>query len=94
MRISSVLFAAAVALVSMTPAAFAYENFIPLGQSYTPDEHTLPKLGSERDRFNAQVDIYESQIYNRERNQKILSSRMEQFSNDHEFTGRSGFIDY
>ena len=54
----------AVLALSAAPA-LAVENFIPLGQNYAPGDDTLPPIGSEQDRVNAQVDIYETEIYGR-----------------------------
>ena len=92
MRLSIAVLAAAMAL---TPApALAYENFIPLGHSYSPDDSVLPEFNSDQDRLNSQVDIYESEIYNRQRRAKVFSSQLDRFNNDQEISGSSEFIDY
>ena len=92
MRIAIVL---AVATLALAPApAFAYENFIPLGHNYSPDDQTLPELNSAQDQLNAQVDIYESDIWTRQRAAKSFSSQLDQFSNNQELQGGSDFIDY
>ena len=72
----------------------AYENFIPLGQNYSPDDSTLPALNSEQDKFNAQVDIYETDIYTKQRTAIEFWSNLRRFSNDQELTGANTFIDY
>lgn len=92
MRIAAIIFATG--LVLLPAPAFAYENFIPLGNNYSPDEPTLPAFNSERDRVNAQVDIYEADIWTRQRAAKSFSSRLDQFSNSQELKGGSDFIDY
>ncbi len=86
----------AAALLLLTPqVASAYENFIPLGHNYSPDQPELPSLNSEQDQVNAQVDIYEAENYTRQRDAKIFSSELGQFSSEQELGGRSGdFIDY
>jgi hypothetical protein len=92
MRISSLLLLAAVAFA---PApAFAYENYIPLGHSYSPDDSVLPEFNSDQDKLNSEVDIYESEIYNRQRRAKVFSSELDRFKNDQEISGSSDFIDY
>lgn len=82
------------ALVLAPAPASAYENFIPLGHNYSPEQSQLPAINSEQDRVNAQVDIYESEIYNRQRSAKTFSSQLDRFSNDQELRGSGEFIDY
>ena len=72
----------------------AYENFIPLGHNYSPDDSELPAFDSNQDRLNAQVDIFEAEIYTRQRAAKSFSSKLDQFANDQELKGGSDFIDY
>lgn len=92
MRFSFVILVAAFAFA---PApAFAYENYIPLGHSYSPEDPELPEFNSEQDKLNSQVDIYESEIYNRQRRAKVFSSQLDQFKNNQELSGGSEFIDY
>ncbi|MFN4143660.1 hypothetical protein [Aestuariivirga sp.] len=69
------IFLTAAAFVLAPLPVLAYENFIPLGQNYAPDDDQLPPLGSAQDQINAQVDVYESEIYNQQRRQKVLDSR-------------------
>ena len=71
----------AAALAFSAPAS-AYENFIPLGQSYGVGNDKVPPIGSEQDQFNAQVDVYESEIYNRELQQKQFDSRLDNLLNE------------
>ncbi|HUR43752.1 MAG TPA: hypothetical protein VMZ01_06595 [Aestuariivirga sp.] len=75
-------------------AAGAYENFIPLGHNYSPDDSVLPPLNSRQDQVNAQVDIFESDVYTRARTAKEFRSRLDEFSNNQELKGASTFIDY
>lgn len=92
MRVLLAVLTAAAAVLAQP--ALAYENFIPLGHSYSPDTPELPAFNSEEDRINSQVDIYESEIYNRQRRAKIFSSQFQQFRSDQELKGGSKFIDY
>jgi hypothetical protein len=89
-----VVLAAALAALAFTPAAHAYENFIPLGHNYSPDDPTLPALNSTQDQINAQVDIFEADVYTRALRAKQFHSRMEQFSGAQEFVGPNVYIDY
>ena len=74
--------------------AGAYENFIPLGHSYAPGDSVLPPLNSRKDRVNAQVDIFESDVYTRARAAKEFRNQLDQFSNNQELKGPNDFIDY
>ncbi|MGH6855533.1 MAG: hypothetical protein ACREDX_04350 [Aestuariivirga sp.] len=74
--------------------AGAYENFIPLGHNYAPGDSVLPELNSRQDQVNAQVDIFEADIYTRGRIAKEFRSQLDQFSNDQEPKGANDFIDY
>jgi hypothetical protein len=69
----------AVLALSAAPA-LAVENFIPLGQNYAPGDDTLPPIGSEQDRVNAQLDIYETENYRRQLREKQFDSRLNQLS--------------
>ena len=92
MRIGFALLA--LALAAWPAEALAYENFIPLGHSYSPDEPVLPALNSDRDKVNAQVDIYESEIYRRELAAKVFQSNLDNFVNKRQFKGGGTFLDY
>lgn len=92
MRIATALL---ILSMSLWPApAQAYEKFIPLGHSYSPDQETLPPLNSDLDRLNAKVDIFESDIYTRERASKVFQSNLNQFLNGGNLRPNNSFIDY
>lgn len=94
MRIVSVAVFAAALAAGAVPA-MAFENFIPLGHNYSPDDSKLPTLNSDEDRLNAQVDIYEAEIYTRQKIAKTFSSQLDRFANDQELNSRNrDFIDY
>lgn len=90
------LVAVVVAMLAMWPAsALAYENFIPLGHNYAPDDSQLPEFNSEQDRFNTQVDIYETEIYTRQRFLKENNTYVRRFLNSQSGTGgTTTFLDY
>jgi hypothetical protein len=92
MRIAIATFALCLGLAA--GPAVAYENFIPLGHNYSPDDPRMPAFNSDQDKLNAQVDIYESEIYNRQRRNKIFNSQVNRFSNDQQYRAGSDFIDY
>ena len=92
MRLLAILLAATA--LSQAAPALAYENFIPMGHNYSPDDPELPEFNSEQDRVNAQVDIYETEIYGRQRRAKVFSSNLDHFSNNHEISSSRDFIDY
>jgi hypothetical protein len=74
MRYALLAATAALALSSLT--AMADQNFIPMGQDYGLGQDTTPPLDSEQSKFNAQVDIYQSEVYNRNLNKKQFDSNI------------------
>jgi hypothetical protein len=80
-------------LALSTAPALAVENFIPLGQNYAPGENEVPPLGSEQDRINAQVDIYETENYREALRQKQLDTRLNHFQQEPRGIG-DDFRDY
>ncbi len=91
-----VVLVAAVLGLAMAPVpALAVENFIPLGHNYSPDDSVIPEFNSEQDRLNGQVDIYETEIYTRQRFAKENNTYVRRFLNSQSGTGGSmDFIDY
>ena len=77
----SLLAAGALLAVASLPS-LADENFIPMGQDYSVGENPIPPLDSEQSKFNAQVDIYQSEIYNRNLSQKQFDSRLFNLENE------------
>ena len=76
----SLLAAAAVLALSAMPAR-ADQNFIPMGQDYGLGQDAAPPLDSEQSKFNAQVDIYQSEVYNRNLDKKQFDSRIFNLTN-------------
>ena len=90
----TLLAAAAVLAVSALPA-LADQNFIPMGQDYGLGNDAAPPLDSEQSKFNAQVDIYQSEVYNRNLDQKQFDSRIFNLTNDQNPEGSdSDQLDY
>ena len=77
----SLLAAAAFLAVSALPA-LADQNFIPMGQDYGLGNDAAPPLDSEQSKFNAQVDIYQSEVYNRNLSKKEFDSRIFNLTNE------------
>jgi hypothetical protein len=71
----------------------AMENFIPLGQNYAPGVNEVPLIGSEQDRVNAQLDIYETENYRRDLREKRFDTRLNHFETEPRTIGDE-FIDY
>jgi hypothetical protein len=86
--------AAAVILGGLSAPSLAYENFIPLGHGYAPDEPTLPGLSTERGQISQQSDIFETEIYREEREDKVTDSFLNRFISDQEKQGGDYSIDY
>ena len=71
------------AVLALSPLPVqAMENFIPLGQNYAPGDDQVPPIGSEQDRINAQVDIYETENYGRALREKQFESRLNSFQQE------------
>ena len=77
----SLLAAAAFLAVTALPA-LADQNFIPMGQDYSVGNDAAPPLDSEQSKFNAQVDIYQSEVYNRNISKKEFDSRIFNLTNE------------
>lgn len=76
------ILAAMAALAFTSLPALADENFIPMGQDYGLGQNAAPPLDSEQSKFNAQVDIYQSEVYNRNMDQKVFDSRIFNLANE------------
>ncbi len=82
-----------VTVLAATPS-LAYENFIPLGHNYSPDDQVLPEFSSTQDQINLQTDLYETEVYIGERFQAEQDSHMRRFLNNQELKGGDYSIDY
>ena len=87
---------AVLAIVSVLwpQSASAFENFIPLGHNYSPEEEVLPPLDSHRDRINLQTDIYETERYVEERSERANASFLNRFVSTQESAGADYTLDY
>ncbi|MFN0193715.1 MAG: hypothetical protein ACKVP5_17360 [Aestuariivirga sp.] len=85
---------AAVILGGLSAPSLAYENFIPLGHGYAPDEPVLPSLSTERAQISQQSDIFETEVYRAEREDKVIDSFLNRFISDQEKVGGDYSIDY
>lgn len=65
------------ALALLSVPAFADQNFLPGGRDYGLGSDPLPPLNSAQDQFDEQVDIYQSEVYNRNLGKKQFDSRIE-----------------
>ena len=68
-------------LVVAAGAAMANENFIPSGHSYTPESSSLPPLNSYQDKVNNQTDIYQTEIWHKQYEQRQFDSNMRRLLN-------------
>jgi hypothetical protein len=82
----------AVLALSSAPA-LAVENFIPLGQNYAPGDDQIPPIGSEQDRINAQLDIYQTENYVRDLREKRFDTRLNHYQTEPRNIGDE-FLDY
>lgn len=82
----------AVLALSSAPVV-AMENFIPLGQNYAPGDDQIPPIGSEHDRINAQLDIYQTENYVRDLREKRFDTRLNHYQTEPRNIGDE-FLDY
>jgi len=82
----------AVLALSSAPV-LAMENFIPLGQNYAPGDDQIPPIGSEQDRINAQLDIYQTENYVRDLREKRFDTRLNHYQTEPRNIGDE-FLDY
>lgn len=80
--------------VTLAGPAFAYENFIPMGTGYSTEVDSLPSFQSEHGQIIQQTDIYESEIYRKQRRDLEFTHHLRQFQSDVTFTGIDTYIDY
>jgi hypothetical protein len=93
MRVVSVVcFVAAV--WAGTVSAEAYEKFIPLGAGYSPEVSTLPAINSTAESVTSQSDVYETELYNKQREDKLRDSQFQRFISDPESSGSDSSIQY
>lgn len=90
--LKSVLVAAGIVAMSST-VALAYDTFIPLGTAYSPTVSSLPEMNSEQDHINLQADIFETEIYMKERDARIHDSYIRRVLSQ-ENSGSDFSIDY
>ena len=93
MRVFSVMVVVA-GFVVATGAAQAFENFIPAGTGYSTEILTLPELNSEQSKLNQQTDIYETEIYRKQRKYAEDDAKMRRFFSQNDATGLGGSVDY
>jgi hypothetical protein len=84
----------AVFLASGASSASAYENYIPLGTGYSSKVEALPSFDSEEGVVASETDVYETELYKRQRKQIEDESRFKQFFSDTESVGADSHIDY
>jgi hypothetical protein len=78
---------AVLALLLVCGPAQAAENYIARGHAYSPDEPVLPDLNSEQDLINRQADIYEAELFIKQREQKIWETQQNRFRFSQELKG-------
>ena len=91
MRAISLVFVLALAA---SPAARAYENYIPLGTGYSPNVDSLPAFESDAGQVSQRSDEYETELYLENRKRALDDSRMREFFSDRNATGSDSHIDY
>jgi hypothetical protein len=84
----------ATALVLAAPCAQAFENFIPAGTGYSPEIITLPDFNSDESKANQQADIYETEIYRKQRKYAEDDARLRRFFTQRDSAGVNGKVDY
>ena len=80
--------------LGLISSAYAYDKFIPLGAGYSTSVSVLPPLNSQSHSITSQTDIYESEMYQRDLDRRLIDSRMTHFTNDQNSNGTEGVFDY
>ncbi len=80
--------------VAASPAALAYENYIPLGTGYSSGVDTLPLFDSEAGQVSQRSDEYETELYLENRKKAEQDTRFREFFSDRNATGLDSHIDY
>jgi hypothetical protein len=84
----------AVLLLAASPAAMAYENYIPLGTGYSTDVDSLPQFDSEAGEISRKTDVYETELYLENLKRAQEDSRLRNFFGRRDSTGIDNSIDY
>jgi hypothetical protein len=74
--------------------AAAYENYVPLGTGYSTEIDSVAELNTTRDKVTVQSDIIETELYWKERENRIRDSHMNRFFSETESSGSDFSIDY
>lgn len=82
------------ALIAVTSATQAFENFIPAGTGYSTEIDTLPDFNSDQSQVNQQTDIYETEIYRKKRKYAEDDAALRRFFSQNNSTGLGGKVDY
>ena len=85
MRFKSILFSAVIVCASFTPC-MAYEKFIPLGAGYSTGVSSLPSLNSDAQSLTVQTDIYETELYLKQLEERKHKSAIKQFFTNSDFS--------
>lgn len=82
-----------VSCLGFSAPSFGYEKYIPLGAGYATGKNVLPELNSEEQAFTVQTDIYESELYRKQLEQRRNQSYLSHFSTNFD-ASTSDNIDY
>lgn len=93
MRFVFVLIVGTVSFGLSVPA-FAYENYIPLGAGYATGNNVLPDLNSDEQALTVQTDIYESELYRKQLEQRRSESFLNGFGANSDTSSSDNTIDY
>ena len=72
----------------------AFENFIPAGTGYSTENQSLPDFNSDQSSINQQTDIYETEIYRKQRKYAEDDARLRQFFSQNYVSSTNGGVDY
>ncbi len=87
-------FCAMLAVLGTLDSAQAFEKFIPMGAGYSSEISTLPAINSDAQAVSSQSDIYETDLYYKQLEDKKRDSYMQRFMFNSETSGSDFSIDY
>jgi hypothetical protein len=83
-----------IAILMTGTAARAYDTFIPMGAGYSTEVSSIPALNSDEEKVISQTDLYETELYAKQRAEREHDSYINRFFSNSETSGSDFSIDY
>lgn len=83
-----------VTVATSAPSLAQDKTFLPSGHVYTPDSQRVPHPNSPRSRIESQADVYETEIYRRQHEERVRQERFRLFINNDFYRSGRSYADY